>query len=219
MRRFAHFFTFGRATFRSFLLKQRHSETSSKLAKIYKARHQKAYRVVAIERLEIVDTVEWGGILNPLERLPGCYEPHVVFQKDFVHESHEPFLVMRCFVKPRWMKIHRERCPNVSKTLLIIKPSVVFAGRILQRPVGFVMAFKVSHQRLFDQISIFPRVFASVTHGTFSFFRIVPHHHGNFPDTWEWVTRYSFIFSTPLPVFPFSYGFHLCLLYLHLGKI
>ena len=54
-----------------------------------------SYLVVALERFEGLNILQWGGIPHPLYGLPGCHHPHVLHGDDGVQEQLKPLLVMR----------------------------------------------------------------------------------------------------------------------------
>lgn len=117
-----------------------------------------AYLIIALERLERVHSRQRRWIANPLKCLPVCHDENVLHCIDVVEEFYESFFVM-------WL---REPCR------VVVKAEWSAARR--------VMSFKVLHDHLVHAIGI-RRVRASVTHRAASAIQILPHDHGNFPDT------------------------------------
>lgn len=52
------------------------------------------YLVIALERLEVVQPVNWSRVSNPLQSLPVCDDPNVVHLIDEVQEHDKTFFVM-----------------------------------------------------------------------------------------------------------------------------
>ena len=74
------------------------------------------YRIVTLERLEIMDAAEWSRIANPLQGLPSGHHPDVVLPQDLFYKVLESILVIRLFCKPSGVEKQRERrstrCPH-----------------------------------------------------------------------------------------------------------
>ena len=51
--------------------------------------------VVALERFECLNVLQWRGLPHPLYGLPGCHHPDVLHGDDGVQEQLESLLVMR----------------------------------------------------------------------------------------------------------------------------
>ena len=68
----------------------------------------KVYRIATFKRLEVVNTTERSGILDPLNSLPGGHQPDIIPRQDLVQEGYESFFVLRCFGEPRCVEEKRE---------------------------------------------------------------------------------------------------------------
>ena len=69
-----------------------------------------SYRIVALERLKVVQAIQRSGIADPLERLPTGHQPDIVLLQDFIQEMDETFFIV--FIhEPGRVIVQRERRP------------------------------------------------------------------------------------------------------------
>jgi hypothetical protein len=116
------------------------------------------YLIIALERLEVADSVHWCWIANPLKGLPVGDNINILHGVDCVQEFDETLLVMR-----------------------LCEPSSM-VEQTKRRTVCRIVTFEIFHNHLEDIFDI-GWVRTGVTHRTPTSVQILPHHHGHFPNT------------------------------------
>lgn len=116
------------------------------------------YRIVTLERLELVDAGQGRRVADPLQGLPVGDDPDVLHRVDRVQELYEAFLMVR-LREPGGVIVQSEWCP-----------------------VGRVVPFEVLHDHLVHVLGV-GRVRAGVTHRAAATVQVLPHHHRDFPNT------------------------------------
>lgn len=53
-----------------------------------------SYRIITLEWLELIDSLNWCRITNPLQRLPICDQPNIVHCVDVIQKFDKSLLMM-----------------------------------------------------------------------------------------------------------------------------